>query len=89
MDEDISFKVNWKYVIIAALLIVILLIGIGIDRITNQDAKLAKGYKSIFKTCADYCSFVNQTGYVRYEPSDTHFKCFCYSDKTKKMGIQM
>lgn len=81
MKEE--FEIKWKVIIYLIFIVIVFLVGmyIGKQPITKQ----LKELEELFLGCQSYCSALNETGYVRYEPSDTHYKCFCYSDNTKRM----
>lgn len=81
MTDEI--EVNYKYISFAILIIAVLLIGLYIGGIKPK--KENNEFMTLFPACANYCNALNETGYIRHELSDNHYKCFCYSDDLKRM----
>ena len=83
---DVNYNVIGKGIVMIALLLIGFYVGgikpkKEIERV-KQEIETAK---SMFLTCANYCNALNEIGYIRHEPSDEHYKCFCYSDELKRM----
>lgn len=84
MDE---MTVDYQFVGIVISVIAALLISFYFGGL-NQKKEFQEyktGMENTFATCRNYCSALNETDFLRFEPKDGHYKCMCYSYKTKLM----